>query len=631
MYWLLIRNRYWNREVWVFYQLRIMKTAEFEHLCIPKPFKLIRTPAMKTQRLLALLAILSLVFIYIACQRDNFGPIPPPPSDGKIQTSVSGRVLDDENLPVMGAVVKAGNLSTNTDLNGYFEIRNTTLNANAGFVKVEKAGFFAGSRTFKAIKGSKQYVSIQLIKKNDAGNFNSAAGGTITVPNGGSIVFDAGSVIDPATSTAYTGTVNVSAFWLDPTKDNFKEIMPGELRGIDENNKEVGLQSFGMMTVEMTGAGGEKLQLAPGKPATIKFPIAAAQQATAPATIAFWSFNDTTGLWKQEGMATKHGSEYAGKTSHFSFWNCDAPFALVDFKATLKDQDGNPLKQVRVDIKTADDVNGPQASSYTDTNGVVAGLVPSGKKLNFIVTGKCKNTLLLKEIGPLSAATDLGIVNVTIPPDSKVTFTGEIKTCDGSTNVNGYVDIGILGAFERAPIINGVLNYSFIRCGINDTKASYRITDAGNNIVGGLQEINITGNQGALGRINVCDNNLTEYFEYQLDTIRIQNLPPAQDVYIEKTDTAFHSYYYNQADTTRSYELYFALGGPNETVSSFSLRILTNKGYYSNAPSLTFQITERGEIGEYMSGIFNGKMTSMNNAALPERTINGRFRLKRKK
>ncbi len=95
--------------------------------------------------------------------------------------------------------------------------------------------------------------------------------------------------------------------------------MPGELRGIDENNKQVGLQSFGMMAVEMTGASGERLQLAPAKPATMRFPIAAAQQASAPATIAFWSFNDTTGLWKQEGMATKQGMNILEKHPTFLF------------------------------------------------------------------------------------------------------------------------------------------------------------------------------------------------------------------------------------------------------------------------------------------------------------------------
>src|SRR5262249_46667295 len=155
-----------------------------------------------------------------------------------------------------------------------------------------------------------------------SGTVSGSGGGTVTVQGGGNVVFAGNSFVNTAGNSAYTGTVSVSTYFLNPTASNFTDIMPGTLRGISANNEETGLQSFGMMAVELTGAGGEKLQLGANKTATLTFPIPAGLQASAPATIPLWSFNDTTGLWKEEGFATKQGTNYVGSVSHFSFWNC---------------------------------------------------------------------------------------------------------------------------------------------------------------------------------------------------------------------------------------------------------------------------------------------------------------------
>lgn len=587
---------------------------------------------MKTTSLLVLLCALSLIFIYPACQRDDYGPLPVSPITGvKVQTTVSGRVLDDQQIPVAGAVVKAGGASANTDLNGNFQLKNITLNDNASFVKVEKAGFFSGSRTFKATKGSSHFVSIQLIKKNDAGNFSSATGGSITVPNGGTINFEAGSVFNAQNNTPYTGTVSVSAYLLDPTTENFLEIMPGDLRGIDENNKEVGLESFGMMAVELTGAGGEKLQLVSAKPATIRFPIAAAQLASAPSSIAFWSFNDTTGLWKQEGMATRQGNEYIGKASHFSFWNCDAPFPVIDFKATIKDQDGNPLRQIKVVIKTADEENGPTAASYTDTAGVISGKIPSGKKLKMIVLGRCDNELLIKEIGPLSGITDLGAITVTVPADSKITFTGEVLDCTDQLVQNGYVEIGIQGITERAPIVNGLLNYSMLRCGSGDVQASIRAIDVNKDVVGDIKQINVVGNTASVGQIIVCGENLTDYLIYEMGTIHRAFLPPADTLASLFKSQNIYSISYYKEDTSNNFFMEFTEDPVGATFSPGYFSVHVDKVRYEKAAPFTIQINEHGATaGEYMSGTFSGSMIITESPSLPALPINGRFRLKRK-
>ena len=127
--------------------------------------------------------------------------------------------------------------------------------------------------------------------------------------------------------------------------------MPGNLTGLTTNNEQKLLQTYGMIAVELEGGAGEKLNLAAGKIATISMPIPASMVASAPATIPLWYFNDTTGVWIEQGTATKQGSNYLGTVSHFSFWNCDVPSNFVNLKMTLNNQSQQPLVAHKVVLK----------------------------------------------------------------------------------------------------------------------------------------------------------------------------------------------------------------------------------------------------------------------------------------
>jgi hypothetical protein len=332
-------------------------------------------------------------------------------------------------------------------------------------------------------------------------------------------------------------------------------------------------------------------------------------------------------------MATRQGNEYIGKASHFSFWNCDAPFSLVDFKATLKDQDGNPVKRMKVVIKTADDANGPTAYSYTDSAGVVSGWIPAGRKLNLTVLDKCSNVLETKEIGPLSTNTDFGTITITISEDSKITFTGEAVDCLGLPIKNGYAEIGIQGVFERAPIENGLLNYSFIRCGSNNVKANIRIVDVGNDVVGDLKEVDVAGNSVSLDQIIVCDSDLPEYLIYSMDTIRRYFLPPAYNIPVRKhelpdIDDIYDISFYT-VDTSNYFVLKFTIDDPGTTITYKKLTVVVNKVYYENLGPFTFNISEFGP--EYMTGTITGRLKEIGPSNVSELPINARFRLKIKK
>ena len=294
--------------------------------------------------------------------------------------ALTGEGAVDLGVDRAGALVAAGASTTTTDANGQFTLKDIQLYKDAGFVKVTKAGYFTGSRTFLVNGNTTNNIKIQLLPKTVSGTIASSSGGNVDVTGGAKINFTASSFVNAASNTAYSGDVAVAGYYLNPADANFREYMPGDLRGVSTTNKEGILKSFGMLSVEMNDAGGQKLQLAEGKTATITIPIPSAMQAAAPATISLWYFDETKGIWKEEGTATKQSTNYVGTVSHFSFWNAGEQGADVQLDATFKsDTSGLALTNKLVAITS---VNFGTTKGYTDNNGKISGLVPANEALN---------------------------------------------------------------------------------------------------------------------------------------------------------------------------------------------------------------------------------------------------------
>jgi hypothetical protein len=588
-------------------------------------------------------ATLVVAMIFVLCCRksdhtepDNNNNNPKPIE--YVTASISGRVTDEANLPVSGAIVKAGTGTASTDINGSFRITNISLDKNAGFVKVEKDGFFQGSRTIVVNGGVVNYVSVQLIKKVISGTVSGNSGGNVTVSTGGSINFTGNSFVNTGNGTAYTGTVSVSAFFINPAATNFSEIMPGTLRGITTANQETGLQSYGMMAVELSGAAGEKLQLASGKTATITFPIPAALQEKAPATIPLWSLNDTTGLWKEEGTATKQGNNYIGTVSHFSFWNCDHPYPVVDFKAVIKDKNGNALYPAKVVLKTIGD-SSISADGYTDTTGSVSGKIPTGKTLQLSVYNSCNTVVHTQNIGPFSTAADLGTVTVNNTGPVQLIVTGTVINCSAASVTNGFVDINIDNNHHRALVTNGNFSSTISRCSNSPVTAIITAYDISKNQVGPATNLSVTSGTINAGQLSACGNDISEYVNYIINGVNYNFVRPADSMNILKVDPQFYGEnVYNIWCNANDYPVNNGIGSlyfHAPSTGTFPIIYIqvhegTSNRYGSKAKDSTkINITEFGPPGGYIGGNLSGNVYLLADTTKPPSKVNVIFRLKR--
>ncbi len=420
--------------------------------------------------------ICGVILLFSACEPEEDKATPPVMYENirreynPVKASVVGRIVDENHDPVDGATVYAGSSSVQTDVNGNFRLDNAILDKTFGSIRVEKEGFFNGIRTFSTHAGEDNEVEIQLIRKTIVGTFSSQAGGQIAIgSSGASLNFPASAVVNAQTGQTYSGAVSVSAFYLNPEEENFGLFMPGNLMALDSSSSYRTLQSFGMLVVEMEGASGEKLQLDPNKPATIHSPIPQSLLEQAPEIIPLWHFDEESGLWIEEGSAKKEGDKYVGKVSHFSFWNCDAPFPIVKMNLTVKTSSGVPVANAQIEFI----IKGPIMYGYrqsgfgqTDSKGQASGMVPVGKELTLKITNKCGDILFEKDYPAMSG--DFGITAITNPlgleQESQISFSGAFTACNDSPIRNGAVYIDMDGRKYAASVINGKYQLSVLTC-----------------------------------------------------------------------------------------------------------------------------------------------------------------------
>jgi hypothetical protein len=104
------------------------------------------------------------------------------------------------------------------------------------------------------------------------------------------------------------------------------------------------IESFGALQVNLLDADGSKLNLASGQSATIRIPAVSRGGAALPSTVPLFYFDESTGLWVQEGTATLQGASpsqfYQGTVSHFSTWNADRLLDTVFLNGCVQDAAG---------------------------------------------------------------------------------------------------------------------------------------------------------------------------------------------------------------------------------------------------------------------------------------------------
>lgn len=551
------------------------------------------------------------------------------PSKDPVTAILQGNVVDENGNPAQGVNITVGAKTAVTDAKGYFRIRNASLDKLASLVTAEKTGYFKAFRVFSA-SAAVNHVKIKLLKKTLTGSLNGSGGGVVTLSNGSSITFSANS-ISKASGGAYSGTVNIYAAYIDPTSQDIGETVPGSFLADDKDNKRVILASYAMMAVELESPAGEKLQITTGNTAKLNFSIPSSLQASAPNTIALWYVDEKTGLWKEEGSATKNGNAYEGTVKHFTYWNCDYPGPTVNVTAKFVNQLGAPLIYTEIWFRPLSGWGG--AHGFTDSLGRINGPVPANTNLVLEVRAPapCYNVIYSQNVGPFSSNINLGTIAVN-NTQYIATIQGKLLNCNGNPVTNGFAEI----EYNNMPMFasvnaSGDFSVTFTICGTLLTTCTIIGNDGQAQQQGPPATVILTFPVTNAGNITACGTSTVEFMNYMLDATPVNLSSTVLGDQFYESDTLGTNNIYIRGYRSQSENLTFEYSS-NGAAGTFPATFLSVGTYSTGFNATLIQpfnvvITNHPPVGGYFEGSFLGQFKDSANAT---HNLNGTFRVKRR-
>lgn len=586
--------------------------------------------------------IVFVTLISFHCQKE-VGHIDPPVTPGTdlskpdpVTATVQGNVLDENGQPAAGVAIKAGNKNVITDQKGYFRIINAPLDRNASLVTAEKTGYFKAYRSFSATEAA-NHVTIKLIKKQLAGTIN-ASGGEATLSNGAKVALPANAVVKAA-GGSYSGDIKVYAAYIDPTATDIGATVPGSFMADNSSNERVTLASYGMLAVELESSAGEKLQIATGQQATLTVPIPASIRSSAPAEISLWYVNEQTGIWKEEGKATRSGNNYTGSVKHFSFWNCDIGLPTVMLTLQLKNGEGLPLVHTNVKIKGM--TGGVPSFGYgtTDSVGRIRGLVLSGQALTLeVFSNDCTGSIYTTTIGPFSDDTDLGTITIA-NNNSLITIKGKLLNCNGTPVTAGValINIGTRNFYASANL-NGEFSLAYVKCVNSPSNFTVIGIDKDEQQESEPATFALTAPETNTGTINACGTSSAQFITYKIDGTEygFNNGNALDSViafsYLVETPSPHYVTYISANNYAQNKSIYVSFNSPAQATGTYPIEALSANQY--NAANIispsTVTVTKFPQSGgSFYEGSFSGQFRDSLNQD-PVHTISGSFRIRRK-
>jgi hypothetical protein len=241
---------------------------------------------------------------------------------------IKGYISDENLVNVSGATVSLieGDVSEVSDNSGIITLSDLPVGVPL-HLKITKTGYVNQVVTINVPADTKEGLFFTTLNKRAATITlpNIEFGGTINGADGALLSLPFDGLLKPDGSVA-TGNISVSVTPVDVA--NNTSSFPGTFNAYRSEGEEGVLLSLGVSEYNFQ-QGGQPLQLAPGKIATVHIPIYTSG-AKVGDKIPLWSINEDNGTWVEEGIGTvvvsqdsPTGLAMKAEIGHLSWWNCD--------------------------------------------------------------------------------------------------------------------------------------------------------------------------------------------------------------------------------------------------------------------------------------------------------------------
>lgn len=288
--------------------------------------------------------------------------------------SVTGRLQDTSLIPIVpgiGATVTVGGVAAQLNDQGYFSAADV-VPGDAVLIDVNVPGYVPTQRVVQVNQGQETFVDVRLLLMAAPVSIDATLGGTVSFGVNGSLVIPAGALED-ASGNPFSGTASASVTVIDGSTPAGQAAMPGELVGTPTSfgaSAEVPLITFSMIYFNLVDSATQN-PLVLTSSLSAAMPLVANNTSSAPATIAFWRYDNGQGRWVQVGTATLDTTVTPPlyRTTLINsggYWNCDMPQITACVEGVVQSNNG-PVSNAQV-VANGLTYNGTD-DDYTDSDG----------------------------------------------------------------------------------------------------------------------------------------------------------------------------------------------------------------------------------------------------------------------
>jgi hypothetical protein len=418
------------------------------------------------------------------------------------EVDVRGIVSDDNGNPISSATIQVDGETLSTDELGVFLVQNLRANPRESKqITIESDGFLPVSRLINVLSENTIHLNITMIPIPPEESFSAENGYVAQVSESATITFFENGIVSDG--RAYTGEVFLRSFHLAKDDDQLFQRLPGDLVGLDQEETLQQLETYGMIYATLVDENGNELQPDPSVTALLTIDIPEDYLGVAPSQMPLWYFDETTGVWLEEGIAIRNGNTYEGAVTHFSWWNIDIPVNyLVNVCLTVTNENtGEPLINTQILFSSSIIEFGTQT---TNGDGGLCVSLPGESEINLSLFSECRFADS-STIGPFSSNQDNVNVSLGISEDGIINISGSVTDCE--SNAIAAETLTITRSSNRQVVAidpNGNYNFDLI-CPAAGEALSFLIIDSETNSIKGEQLIIENTDNNIEFNFNTCE------------------------------------------------------------------------------------------------------------------------------
>lgn len=224
----------------------------------------------------------------------------------------AGSTLSIDMAAVGNATVSINGVEGQSDGNGNFELYVPRAEDGRYVINAELDGYVPVSQIH--IGSAMEALTLEF-QPTHTETFDPTVGVEAEDPSGTQISVGPNQLVD-ADGNEPTGDVTLNMY----TYDLENEEMVGDMSGVNDQGEEVAMESAGAFYASFEDEDGDELNVKEGETVDVSVPV---EEERPDEVLTVWSYDEETGLWVEEGVATLEDGRYVAEVSHFSYWNFD--------------------------------------------------------------------------------------------------------------------------------------------------------------------------------------------------------------------------------------------------------------------------------------------------------------------